>query len=423
MKIYWLTPVHSRSAIAQFSEAVVRRLVEKGCQVTIASTESDVDLSQRRQFLNLPIEPFDASNVDNFDVIIANFGDHYPNHERSLNALPCARVIGIFHDADMTNFGNGLRAAGRVLEGKDVVSTIASVCAGAVSHSKFYLPAMFSCDGPVETIPLAWSLPKGTVTRTFSPKKHYPFRDKFRLITFGNINRNKCADRVIQAIADNTQLSNVIEYRLVGAIEPVEQKRLEALATKGQVNLSILGSVDDDRLHQELREADMISCLREPVLEGASASAIEAMLHGCAVLVSDAGFYADLPDDCVVKVPEKTLSIDIRKALENFVEKPALGIEMGKRARAFAEMAFSPNKYADMLLILVENVRVTSVYEPVLLSVTDHLFKLGIKPNSEPVEIVLRALEGMAPVDRRSNNSDDQQKKNDTLKPMKVITQ
>jgi glycosyltransferase involved in cell wall biosynthesis len=422
VKIYWLTPVHSRSAIAQFSEVVVRRLVEKGCQVTIASTESDVDLSQRRQFLNLPIEPFDASNVDNFDVIIANFGDHYPNHERSLDALPFARVIGIFHDADMSNFGNGLRAAGRVLDGKDVVSSIASACAGAVSHSDFYLPAMFSCDGPVETIPLAWSLPKGTVTRTFSPKKHYPPRDKFRLITFGNINRNKCADRVIQAIADSTQLSNIIDYRLVGAIEPVEQKRLEALATKGQVNLSILGSVDDDRLHQELREADMISCLREPVLEGASASAIEAMLHGCAVLVSDAGFYADLPDDCVVKVPEKTLSIDIRKALENFVEKPALGIEMGKRARAFAEMAFSPNKYADMLLILVENVRVTSVYEPVLLSVTDHLFKLGIKPNSEPVEIVLRALEGMAPVDRRSNNNDDQQKKSDTLKPMKVIT-
>jgi glycosyltransferase involved in cell wall biosynthesis len=405
VKIYWLTPVHSRSAIAQFSEVVVRRLVEKGCQVTIASTESDVDLSQRRRFLDLPIKPFDASNVANFDVIIANFGDHYPNHERSLDALPFARVIGIFHDADMSNFGNGLRAAGRVLDGKDVVS------------------AMFSCDGPVETIPLAWSLPKGTVTRTFSPKKHYPSRDKFRLITFGNINRNKCADRVIQAIADSTQLSNIIDYRLVGAIEPVEQKRLEALATKGQVNLSILGSVDDDRLHQELREADMISCLREPVLEGASASAIEAMLHGCAVLVSDAGFYADLPDDCVVKVPEKTLSIDIRKALENFVEKPALGIEMGKRARAFAEMAFSPNKYADMLLILVENVRVTSVYEPVLLSVTDHLFKLGIKPNSEPVEIVLRALEGMAPVDRRSNNNDDQQKKSDTLKPMKVITQ
>jgi glycosyltransferase involved in cell wall biosynthesis len=422
VKIYWLTPVHSRSAIAQFSEVVVRRLVEKGCQVTIASTESDVDLSQRRRFLDLPIKPFDASNVANFDVIIANFGDHYPNHERSLDALPFARVIGIFHDADMSNFGNGLRAAGRVLDGKDVVSAIASACAGAVSHSDFYLPAMFSCDGPVETIPLAWSLPKGTVTRTFSPKKHYPSRDKFRLITFGNINRNKCADRVIQAIADSTQLSNIIDYRLVGAIEPVEQKRLEALATKGQVNLSILGSVDDDRLHQELREADMISCLREPVLEGASASAIEAMLHGCAVLVSDAGFYADLPDDCVVKVPEKTLSIDIRKALENFVEKPALGIEMGKRARAFAEMAFSPNKYADMLLILVENVRVTSVYEPVLLSVTDHLFKLGIKPNSEPVEIVLRALEGMAPVDRRSNNNDDQQKKSDTLKPMKVIT-
>lgn len=419
MKIYWLTPVHSQSAIAQFSEVIVQRLIEKDCQVTIASTESDLDLSKRRKFMDLPIIPFDANNIDDFDVIIANFGDHYPNHEHSLDALSYARVIGIFHDADMTNFGNGLRAAGRMLDGEDVVSTIANTCAGAISHSNFYLPRIYSCDGPVENIPLAWSLPKGTETRNFSQKKQFLPEEKFRLVTFGNINRNKCADRVIQAIADSTHLSNVIEYRLIGAIEPAEQKRLEALATKGKVSLTILGSVDNDQLHQELREADIVSCLREPVLEGASASAIEAMLHGCPILVSNAGFYADLPEDCVLKVPQTTLSIDIQKALEFFVQNPAQGIEMGIRARVYAETVFSPNKYADMLLTFIDNVRVTSAYDPVLHSVADRLFGLDIKPNSASSKIILQALEGMAPVERRSNDIDDSKNK-PTLKPMKA---
>ena len=419
MKIYWLTPVHSQSAIAQFSEVIVQRLIEKDYQVTIASTESDLDLSKRRRFMDLPIKPFDANNIDDFDIIIANFGDHYPNHERSLDALSYARVIGIFHDADMTNFGNGLRAAGRLLEGEDVVSSIANNCAGAISHSNFYLPRIYTCDGPVDSIPLAWSLPENTQTRDFALKKKSPPKEKFRLITFGNINKNKCADRVIQAIADNTDLNNVIEYRLVGAIEPAEQKRLEALATKGRVNLIIVGSVDNNQLHQELREADIVSCLREPVLEGASASAIEAMLHGCPILVSNAGFYADLPEDCVLKVPQTTLSDDIQKALEFFVQKPAQGIEMGIRAHAYAETLFSPNNYADMLLRFIDNVRVASAYDPVLHSVADRLFWLNVEPNSTSSEIILQTLEGMVPVERRLNEIDDTKNK-PTVKPMKA---
>ena len=110
---------------------------------------------------------------------------------------------------------------------------------------------------------------------------------------------------------------------------------------------------------------------------------------------------------------------DIQKALEFFVQKPTQGIEMGIRARSYAETMFSPNKYTDMLLTFIDNVRVTSAYDPVLHSVTDRLFGLDIKPNSASSEIILQALEGMAPVERRSNDNDDSKNK-PILKPVKA---
>lgn len=392
----------------------MRRLIEKGCQVVVAATETEFDPDTRRTFLNLPIKSFARNQVRDFDVIIANFGDHFPNHALSLEALPCARVIGVFHDADMINFGNGMQATGTALNnapvafssGKKVVAAIARECAGAVAHSSFYLPIVGECGGPIDTIPLAWSLPKGTQTRTSSTAGKKPSSAGFALVTFGHINKNKCADRVIEAIAGNPKLRKAIEYRLVGAIEPSEHDRLSELADQLKVNLTIVGRVDDDQLHRELREAGIISCLREPVLEGASASAIEAMLHGCAVLVSDAGFYADLPDDCVAKVPQATDAASIQQVLEKLIAAPKHRAELGQRARDYAEDVFSPDRYANSLLELIRDVCTTSAYETTIESVAECMVGLGMKPGSASVDLIIRTLEDMAPVVRRGSTSD-----------------
>jgi glycosyltransferase involved in cell wall biosynthesis len=418
MRLLWLTPVHQGSAIAMFSELVLPCLKAKGCEVVVAATETNFVPSRRRPFLDLEIlsvtnclgDGFDQA----FDAIVANFGDHYPNHARSLDVLRFPRLVGIFHDADMTNFSNGIRADGREApattgewpDGRDVTASIARLCSGAVAHSSFYRPVVAQCDGPIDVIPLAWSLPGGVAEQQTLSLPAGSGDKAFQILTFGNINWNKCADRVIEAIGAGPKLRDATEYKLVGSIEPEERSRLCGLAERLGVRLVVAGPVDEDELHRALEEADVVSCLREPVLEGASASAIEAMLHGCAVLVSDAGFYADLPDECVAKVPEATDAASIRVALEKLFVDPGERSNMGRRGREYAETVFSPDSYADALLRLIADVRVTSAYDPLIERIASQLTDLGLSPNDSSIDFVLRGLESMVPVARRASGGE-----------------
>jgi glycosyltransferase involved in cell wall biosynthesis len=416
LKILWLSPIAIESAIARFSELVLRELWDAGCEIAVFSAHADPPPTRLRPFLTqwqLP-GPWSEDLFDQFDAVIVNFGDHFPNHGGALDALKAERLIGIFHDADMTNFGNGAWAFGKdhliSLEGSGatgnmVTGQLAAHCCGAVSHAPFYRPVISSCDGPVATIPLAWSLPPGARTGPVE-KERTSAPDTVRIVTFGNINANKCADRVIEAVAGSDVLRGAVNYRLVGAISSEQRAKLSDQAVAAGIDLDIVGPVDEAALHGELRNADIIMCLRHPVLEGASASAVEAMLHGHAVVVSDAGFYASLPDDVVAKVSSDTKPMSIRKTLDALVLNPKDREALGERARAYAEDTFAPKRYADALLDLIEDVRVTSAYAPTIKRLAERLAAMGLAGHTSLLEPVLTALEKTAPVRRRHDEAE-----------------
>jgi glycosyltransferase involved in cell wall biosynthesis len=141
----------------------------------------------------------------------------------------------------------------------------------------------------------------------------------------------------------------------VGAISDAEVVRLKTLCDKvGFKNIDILGELDDATLVRELERADVLACLRNPVLEGASASAIEGMKSGRPVIVANAGFYADLPSNMVFKIPP---SIDIpalTQVLERLVSNEELRLEAGARARNWATRTFSVEEYVNALEQLIE---------------------------------------------------------------------
>ena len=174
-------------------------------------------------------------------------------------------------------------------------------------------------------------------------------------ITLGHMNPNKCAGEVIQAICASPTLKARLSYTLVGPIEPDEQARLEGLAKDGGFEgLAILGRVDDETLTASLEAADIICCLRKPVLEGASASAIEGMLSGRPTVVANAGFYGELPDDLVFKVGADVAVEDLTAVLERLVEDEPLRRSTGAAASAWAEDHFSIARYTDALEALMQ---------------------------------------------------------------------
>jgi glycosyltransferase involved in cell wall biosynthesis len=170
------------------------------------------------------------------------------------------------------------------------------------------------------------------------------------IATIGVINPNKCADAVIRAIGASPTLRTNCRFRIIGVIANAERIRLQNLSRElGFDQLDIVGEVDDPALVSELEHADILSCLRDPVLEGASASAIEAMKSGRPIIVSDAGFYAELPDNLVFKIPAAIDVPQLTAVLERLVQDEELRRQTGLRAKDWAMRTFTTEAYVNVL--------------------------------------------------------------------------
>jgi glycosyltransferase involved in cell wall biosynthesis len=125
------------------------------------------------------------------------------------------------------------------------------------------------------------------------------------------------------------------------------QSQIDHLKLSKAVHLH--GFIDDAELGKRFVEADIVSCLRLPALEGASASCIEAMLYGKAVVVMDTGFYSSIPSDIVIKVPPTEDGQDLRDHLEMLVVDSDKRHLLGRRARDWAEVEYAPDTYVQRI--------------------------------------------------------------------------
>ena len=378
MKIAWVTPFSRRSAIARVSAAATQILCERGHAVTIVRSERDVGdggpicptqcaVSSWRE---LSARDLDAQN----DAIVLNIGDHYLFHAGVLayiDAIPC---LGIFHDFYLYDFFNrwvaleglgesvhqsevrltygesAIAVADRAWRDEAGVDEIAEVlpmtewlarrCGAALAHSRFYVDRLAkSCPGPVSVAPLFFD-GRNIGSPTCGNDAEVV------ITTIGILNPNKCCDTIIAAIAASPTLKERCRYRLVGSISATEKARLSALSKKlGLRRIDFLGEVDDATLTAELERADILSCLRKPILEGASASAIEGMKSGRPIIVADAGFYSDLPGDLVFKVPSSVEVPALKEALERLVSSETLRRETAAKAKEWATRTFSAQAY------------------------------------------------------------------------------
>jgi glycosyltransferase involved in cell wall biosynthesis len=260
-----------------------------------------------------------------------------------------------------------------IAETTPMTEWIAARCGAALAHSGFYKQRLArSCPGPIDVAPLPARQP--------AVQPYQPVAGRaFTVTTVGILNPNKCADTIIRALGASVRLRQTAEYRLAGAITDAERERLTDIAEQiGFSGLHILGAVDDATLFAEMERADVLCCLRRPVLEGASASAIEGMKTGRPVIVADAGFYAELPDDLVFKV-----EIDpapLRALLEEPDSRPELRQQTGARARDWAVGHFTADAYAIVVERLIERfVRARPLHE-LSRRVGRELAGLGVAP-------------------------------------------
>jgi glycosyltransferase involved in cell wall biosynthesis len=367
---------------------IVDELLRQGVEVAIATCEhpqparSDL-LPTTAHILNTTAD-FDAVAAG-YDHILYNIGNHAPYHARLPAMLRSHPGILIFHDWYVYDLFYGTLAAEGQLAAHDTVvrrlygmdapltgletmsaqdvmlhrsrnfpmtEWLAPYGTAAIAHSTYCLEKLRqACGGPVRAIPLAY---KGPDVPPAAPAGNGPIR----VATFGHVNPNKRVDFVIRAIANTPALRDRCLYRVVGSIADDDRARLDALALDlGYRGLTFTGEASQADFDRELAATDIVCCLRYPTLESASATAIEAMQSGRAALVTNAGFYRDLPDDLVFKIDPEHEMRDIAATLERLVADEPLRLDTGSRARKWAAQRFSARAYVDDLLAFLPQTR------------------------------------------------------------------
>ena len=116
--------------------------------------------------------------------------------------------------------------------------------------------------------------------------------------------------------------------------------------------VTLRGYVSDVELEQALQSADFAINLRWPTMGEASASQLRYWSAALPTLVTDVGWYSELPQDAVCRIPLASEGKDLLALLEAAIAEPTHFEAVGIRGREQLRSAHQPEQYAQQLASL-----------------------------------------------------------------------
>lgn len=170
---------------------------------------------------------------------------------------------------------------------------------------------------------------------------------------FGHQNMNKRIPQLVEAFAALRRSRSGARLLLVGM--PAEHFDLDRRLERAGVGADALirfGYVPEDRLLALMAACDVIVNLRFPTMGETSGAVIRGLSLGKAAVVSEIGWFAELPDEVALKVPVDDLEVETLTAALALAadHAPALGAA----ARAYAEREHALGRVADAYVEALE---------------------------------------------------------------------
>ena len=164
-------------------------------------------------------------------------------------------------------------------------------------------------------------------------------------------------DVALSAFARLRQIVPRTHYLIVGEAHP--EVNLPALIAACGLDGGVthLGFVADlAEFVDWIGSVDVVINLRCPTAGETSATALRALAAGCPLIVSNAGWYAELPDEVVLKAPAPTHPDTLFWLLQALAQQPARRQAMGQAARVYALSQHSGPAVADATIAFIEGV-------------------------------------------------------------------
>jgi glycosyltransferase involved in cell wall biosynthesis len=218
--------------------------------------------------------------------------------------------------------------------------------------------------------------------------------------TFGNINASKRMPQLLEAFARVRARHEASGLLLVGAVSPGFDldRRLQRLGLDG-AGLVREGYVDERRLWELMIAADVHVNLRSPTMGETSGTAIRALSLGRPLIVSDVGWFSELPDDVALKVPVDGLEVEtLVAALELLATRADVRRAMGAAAHDLARREHDLERVADLYVSAFERAAGGSAArDAVLTEVSEAAAAVGIAPGSPEAQEIATRLAEVAP--------------------------
>lgn len=251
--------------------------------------------------------------------------------------------------APALEFARRVRAleTGPDYEGVPMTRRILESARGVIVHSRFMVEQMRAAGyrGPIAAIPHGAWIPQ-------ADRNGYRFRlgvdEATPLIgVFGFLKPYKRITESLRAFRRLVRVAPDARMILVG--EPHPDLPLESLIRTLELDahVRVLGFTPLEDFTGYLAACDIVLNLRYPTVGESSGSLLRALGLGKAVLVSDVGSFAELPDDICLKTPVGPGEEDlIFEYLNLLVSRPDMARSLGDRARQYVERECSWERVA-----------------------------------------------------------------------------
>jgi glycosyltransferase involved in cell wall biosynthesis len=215
--------------------------------------------------------------------------------------------------------------------------------------------------------------------------------------SFGNVNASKRTPQLLEAFARLRDGVPEATLLLVGATSPGFDldRRLQRLGLDG-TGLVREGYVDEARLWALMASSDVHVNLRSPTMGETSGTAIRALSLGKPLVVSDVGWFSELPDEVALKVPvDADEASTLAAALELLASRPDVRRAMGEAARDLAGREHGVERVGELYAAAIEQAAAGGgVADAVLRDVAEAAAAVGIEPGSpDAVELARRLAE------------------------------
>jgi len=214
---------------------------------------------------------------------------------------------------------------------------------------------------------------------------------------FGVVNSSKRIPELLEAFARLRLRGTDQTLLLVGPTSPGFDldRRLQRLGLAGD-GLVREGWVDEGRLWALMAGADVCVTLRHPTMGETSGSVIRAMSLGKPLVVSDVGWFAELPAGVALKIPVDEGETDALAAgLELLVAREDVRAEMSRAALELARREHDLERVADLYAAALEEAAGgPAVVDAVLREVSEAAAEVGIEPSTpQASELAARLVE------------------------------